>query len=167
MFLDFLPTDYNGVISSNGLQVYKRVESDDYLNAIRLSCFQHFKRYFLDIENDPDARGIIGLINKLYHEYHKIESEWSDDRKLRFRSKYAQPLLLTIKLKLDSINSRSALENPPKSILARTVKYMLSEFSALSIYTLRSEYRLDNNAIERAMWYISLTRKNSLFAGSH
>ena len=167
VFLNFLPSDYNGAISSDGLHVYKRVESDEYPNAIRLSCLQHCKRYFLDIENDPDAREIIDLINRLYHEDHKIEGEWSDDRKLRFRQKYAQPLLAAIKLKLDSINSRPPLENPPKSLLAKAVKHMLSEFSALSNYTLHPEYRLDNNAIERAMRYISLSRNNSLFAGSH
>ena len=167
VFLNFLPADYKGAISSDGLQVYKRVESDDYPNAIRLSCFQHCKRYFLDIESDPDARDIIDLINRLYQVDHKIESKWSDGRKLRFRQKYAQPLLSAIKLKLDSINSRPPLENPPKSALAIAVKHMLSEFSALSNYTLRPEYRLDNNAIERAMRYISLSRKNSLFAGSH
>ena len=132
VFLNFLPSDYKGAISSDGLHVYKRIETDEYPDAIRLSCFQHCKRYFLDIENDPDAREIIDLINRLYHEDHKIESKWSDDRKLRFRKKSAKPLLSAIKLKLDSINSRSVLDNPPKSILAIAVRHMLSEFSALS-----------------------------------
>ena len=61
VFLNFIPTDYNGAISSNGLQFYKRVKSDEYPNAIRLSCFQHCKGCFLDIKSDPDAREIVGL----------------------------------------------------------------------------------------------------------
>ena len=167
MFLNYLPSDYQGAISSDGLAVYKRVETDEYPNAIRLSCLQHCKRYFLDIENDPDARVIIDLINKLYQRDHEIKSEWSDDRKLKYRQKYAPALLKKIKSKLESINNRPIKKNLPKSQLATAVKHMLKEFDALSNYILRPEYRLDNNAVERAMRYISLSRKNSLFAGSH
>lgn len=167
VFLNYLPKDYQGAVSSDGLSIYKRLETDEYPNAIRLSCFQHCKRYFLEIEQDTDARCIIDLINKLYIEDHKIESTWSEKKQLQFREKYAPPLLTEIKSKLDEINNRPPKDNPPKSLLAKAVKHMLSEFNALSNYILRPEYRLDNNALERVMRYISLSRKNSLFAGSH
>lgn len=167
VFLNYVPKDYKGAICSDGLYVYKRLETDEYPNALRISCFQHCKRYFIDIEGDPDAREIIDLINKLYQKEHKIKSSWCDSKKLKARQKYAPSLLKKIKLKLESINNRSDKDNLPKSQLACAVKHMLKEFNALSNYILRPEYRLDNNAVERAMRYISLSRKNSLFAGSH
>ena len=44
---------------------------------------------------------------------------------------------------------------------------MLGQFDALSNYILRHDYDLDNNAIERINRYISISRRNSLFCGSH
>ena len=44
---------------------------------------------------------------------------------------------------------------------------MQGQFNALSNYILRHDYDLDNNAVERVNRYISLSRRNSLFCGSH
>jgi len=55
----------------------------------------------------------------------------------------------------------------PKSPLAVAVNYTLGEYDALCNYILRHDYKPDNNAIERLQRYISLSRRNSLFCGSH
>ena len=47
------------------------------------------------------------------------------------------------------------------------VHYMLNEWDALMNIFTRGDYHLDNNLVERLNRYISLSRRNSLFFGSH
>lgn len=162
---NYIGTNYKGAIQTDGLANYKILESDKYPHVIRLACFQHCKRKFLDIESDNQAKEIINLINRLYSKEHKIMDSWSSERRLKYRQEYAPPVLKKLKDKLIEIQSNPA--TLPKSPLSQAVQYMLNEFDALSNYILRHDYELDNNAIERNFRYISLSRKNSLFAGSH
>ncbi len=55
----------------------------------------------------------------------------------------------------------------PKSDLAQAVGYALNEFNAVCDIFKRGDTDLDNNYIERINRYISLSRRNSLFFGSH
>lgn len=162
---DYISTDYKGAIQTDGLSNYKVLEADIYPDVIRLACFQHCKRKFLDIEGDKDAGQIVDMINSLYQNEHKMQDDWKPERKIRYRKKYAPPILKRLKEKLTEIKSDPA--TLPKSPLSIATNYMLTEFDALSNYILRHDYALDNNAIERCMRYISLSRKNSLFCGSH
>ena len=165
MLTDYVGTDYKGAIQSDGYAGYKILETDTYPQAIRLSCFQHCKRKFLDIESDKEAQEIIDLINRLYSKEHQIKANWSPERILKYRQEYAPPILKKIKDKLLRIQSDPT--SLPKNPLTQAANYMLNEFDALSNYILRHDYALDTNAIERMHRYISLSRKNSLFAGSH
>ena len=79
--------------------------------------------------------------------------------------KYAPPILKELKEELINIkNKKSTL---PKSELSKAINYTLNEYDALCNYIRSADYAPDNNAIERLMRYISLSRRNSLFCGSH
>ena len=165
VFTDYLDKSYKGAVHSDGLQCYKEIETDAFPNAIRLSCIQHAKRKFLDIENDAQAEEIVKLINRLYRIEHEMLPEWSDEERLFYRNEEAPPVLEEIKEKLLMIsNDPAALPTLPLTVAAN---YMLNEFDAIENYLFCSIYTLDNNPIERANRYISLNRKNSLFFGSH
>ncbi len=162
---NYIGKQYKGAIQSDGLSNYKILETVAYPNVIRLACFQHCKRKFLDIEGDKDAREIVDIINSLYRKEHETEKDWEPDKILKYRQEYAPPILEKLKKKLLSIKSDPG--TLPKSPLAMAVNYTLVEYDALCNYILRHDYALDNNAIERLLRYISLSRKNSLFCGSH
>lgn len=162
---DYVGTNYKGAIQTDGLANYKILETDAYPCTIRLSCFQHCKRKFLDIESDKEAKEIIDLINRLYSNEHKVKNNWSPERIVKYRQKYAPPIFKKIKDKLLEIQSDPT--SLPKSPLVQAANYMLNEYDALCNYILRHDYAPDNNAVERIQRYISLSRKNSLFAGSH
>lgn len=162
---DYISPDYWGAIQSDGFGDYKILETDEYPNVIRLACFQHCKRKFLDIKGNKDAESIIEIINKLYQEEHKIPPDSSPEQVLEHRKKYATPILKELKEKLIIIQRKKT--TLPKSNLSKAVNYTLNEYPALCNYILKPEYELDNNAIERLNRYISLSRKNSLFCGSH
>lgn len=162
---NYIGEHYTGAIQSDGLANYKILETDTYPGVIRLACFQHCKRKFLDIEGDEDAREIVDIINSLYRKEHETEKDWEPDKILKYRQEYAPPILEELKKKLLRIQSDPG--TLPKSPLAMAVNYTLGEYDALCNYILRHDYALDNNAIELQQRYISLSRRNSLFCGSH
>lgn len=165
MLTDYIDKDYHGAIQSDGLACYKILEKEEYPHAIRLACFQHCKRKFLDIGNNRDAKQIIDIINRLYDSQHKMPPEISPRDALLYRETEAEPIMEKLKSKLLEIKDKKT--TLPKSNLAKAVNYTLNEYPALYNYLLDPRYELDNNAIERMNRYISLSRKNSLFFGSH
>ncbi len=165
VFTGYIEPDYHGAIQTDGLGDYKILETDEYPHAIRLACFQHCKRKFLDIQSNKDAQSIIEIINKLYQKEHKIPPECSPEQILEYRHQYAPAILSQLKEKLLEIQAQKS--TLPKSSLSKAVNYTLNEYPALCNYIRKPEYELDNNAIERINRYISLSRRNSLFSGSH
>ena len=75
------------------------------------------------------------------------------------------PPLGDLKEKLEEISSRKDLL--PKSDLAQAVGYALNEYNAICDIFTRGDTSLDNNFVERINRYVSLSRRNSLFFGSH
>ena len=51
--------------------------------------------------------------------------------------------------------------------MAEAINYTLSQWKAIEDIFTKGEYYLDNNLVERYNRYISLSRRNSLFFGSH
>ena len=57
---------------SDAASFYRKIQSDDFPNITRIACLQHIKRKFIDcMDAEPEARAMVKLINKLYHEEHK------------------------------------------------------------------------------------------------
>lgn len=161
----YIKSDYRGAIQTDGLADYKILETEEYPHIIRLACFQHCKRKFLDIEGNKEAMKIVEIINRLYLLEHGMPPHYSPRQVLECKKTEAVPILKELKEKLLEIQSKKS--TLPKSALARAVNYALKEYPALYNYILKPEYKLDNNDIERLNRYISLSRKNSLFCGSH
>ena len=90
---------------------------------------------------------------------------WTDKDNLRHRKRYAPQILSEIKRELLRIKSKPDLL--PKSEMAGAVDYMLSQWEAIKGIFTEGYYYLDNNLVERYNRYISLSRRNSLFFGSH
>lgn len=135
---------------------------------LRLACLQHVKRKFLDCGEDFDAMVIVRLINFLYHKNHKRkigEDGWTERDNYKWRQQCAIPVMHIIKKKLDRMAADSRLL--PKTDKYEAVHYMLNEWDALINIFTRGDYHLDNNLVERLNRYISLSRRNSLFFGSH
>lgn len=162
-------SDYKGTIQSDAYTAYKKMESDQYPHIQRIACLQHVKRKFIDCgEKDKDACEVVGIINRLYHKDHKHkvgENEWTVQENLAYRQEYASDILSDLKDKLEEISSREDLL--PKSDLAQAVGYALNEYNAICDIFSRGDTSLDNNLIERINRYVSLSRRNSLFFGSH
>ena len=165
MMTDYLDKSYSGAVHTDGYACYREIQTQNYPNAIRLSCVQHAKRKFLSIEKDEQAKDIVDTINKLYQIEHRIPPGLTPEEKLKVRNDKSPPVLKELKTKLQTIkDDMAALPSLP---LTEAVNYMLNEFDTIENYLMNPDYTLDNNALERANRYISLSRRNSLFFGSH
>ena len=156
--------DYGGTFQSDGFYPYRKMAA----KLTRLSCLQHVKRKFLDCDDEGEAQTIVRLINELYQmeHHHRIETDgWTVEKNLRWRQKYAPKILKEIRKRLDRMAADP--EMLPKSDKYIAVHYMLNEWEAIGNIFTRGDYHLDNNLVERLNRYISLSRRNSLFFGSH
>lgn len=162
-------SDYKGTIQSDAYAPYRKLESDAYPDIMRIACLQHVKRDFIDCgKEDKDAQEVVDILNRFYREdkKHKVGvNGWSVEDHLAYRQSYAPDILQDLLEKLEEISSRKDLL--PKSTLAQAVGYALNEYNAICDIFKRGDTALDNNYIERIQRYISLSRRNSMFFGSH
>ena len=161
---------YVGVLQSDGLKAYKNVAACSGGNILRAACLQHCKRGFLDdeLQKNPEAMEIAALCNRFYSEEHRhrigIEG-WTEKKNLKWRKKYSVPILSELKGKLKAIKESG--KYPSKSQMYKAANYMLNEWDGIEAIFTRGDVHLDTNAIERLNRYLSLSRKNSMFFGSH
>ena len=162
-------SDYKGTIQSDAYAPYRKLESDAYPDIMRIACLQHVKRDFIDCgKEDKDAQEVVDILNRFYREdkKHKVGvNGWTVEDHLAYRQSYAPDILQDLLEKLEKISSRKDLL--PKSTLAQAVGYALNEYNAICDIFKRGDTALDNNYIERIQRYISLSRRNSMFFGSH
>jgi hypothetical protein len=160
---------YEGTIQSDGLKAYKKVVAQSGGKVRRLSCLQHCKRDFVDMKGNPDADEILSLTNELYVQEHKHRigrDDWTARDNLRWRRKYAPPILKKLKKVLLRVQAQTD-KYPPKSQMYGAVNYFLNEWDGIEAIPTAGDHAWDNNQIECINRYVSLSRKNSLFFGSH
>ena len=160
---------YSGTMQSDAASFYKKIEGKAFPDIIRIACLQHIKRRFIDCQDyDRDSARMVKLMNMLYRKDHKHkigEKGWTVEDNLKWRQKYAPPILADIRKLLDKMMARKDLL--PKSDLAEAVGYLDMEWDALVDIFRRGDTHLDNNLVERMNRYFSMSRRSSLFFGSH
>lgn len=167
VILDLLK-NYKHTIQTDAFAPYRILESDQYPDIKRLGCFQHVKRKFIDAGNDPDAKQVVDLINRLYQIEHKHKigkDDWTKADHYAYRQRESLPVMAQINETLQTLKNKP--EVLPQSDLRKAVEYMLTEWNALLNIFSDGSYTLDNNLAERYNRYISMSRRNSLFFGSH
>lgn len=165
VFTDYLPRSYRGAVQTDGPVSYREIEGEGYPDAIHLTCWQHCKRNFLDIKESEDAGRIVRKINKLYQKDYRMGEEWSPEKIVKYRQEYAPPIFKEIENTIKEVLAKPT--TLPKSALYKACNKVLNQFESLCSYIKGAEYDLDNNAIERTMRTISMSRRSSLFAASH
>lgn len=162
---------YSGVIQSDGLRAYKNVAAKSGGRITRAACLQHCKRAFLDdsVKDIPEAREISRLANELYRNEHMHrvgEDGWTVEDNRSWRQEYAPPILAELKSRLESV-AGDLLRYPPSSQMHKAATYFLNEWDGIEVIPRYGDVAWDNNSLERLNRYISLSRHNSLFFGSH
>lgn len=129
-----------------------------------VACWAHARRKIYDVYEataSPLAKEALERIAELFTIEARINGRAPPER-LAVRQQDAIPLLAELEAFLQKVLSQVS----GKSTLARAVRYSISRWAALTRYTTDGRLEMTNNAVERAIRPLAMTRKNYLFAGS-
>ena len=153
----FLHTD--GYAVYNGLR--KAEGANDGIYIVR--CWAHARRKFHEAHiatKSPLAARIVKLIKKMYKVEAAISGLPPEEREAQRKEK-SLPVLNEIHAEL------TRNEDLADGALKRAINYTLKAFDGLRRFIFDGRLEIDNNAVERRIRGIALTKKNSLFAGNH
>lgn len=155
-----------GFLQVDGYRIYEQVsELNDKLYLV--FCWAHARRYFIDAEQryPKIAKEALRYIRALYRVEAMCKHKKANaDDIMRLRTRYSKRILVLFKVQLNRwAVDRSIL---PKSSLAIAIKYTLKRWQGLTIYITDPILSIDSNAIERAIRYIALGRRNWMFCAS-
>ena len=162
--------DFKGFLQTDGYTGYNSV-----VNAKRLYCLAHIRRYFhniivdLDQEALKNSRAIIGFnyceqIYKLEKELRETHS--NDDNYYNIRFKVRAKKLTPIIDNFIEYVEREIKDALPKSPLGKALEYSKKHLPGLKNILLHGSLEIDNNAAERAIKPFVIGRKNFLFANT-
>jgi transposase len=92
----------------------------------------------------------------------KLAADVTADEKLEVRQAQSVPLLTELREKFLTWKEQLLPRHP----MAEAISYALSQWQELTVFSLDGAVAIDNNASEREMKRVVLTRKNSLFVGN-
>jgi transposase len=151
---------YTGILQSDGTNKYNNIIKN---GAISANCWAHVHCYFEDAwKDDPvSAEFPMGVIKSLF-DIERLAVTLPDSEKLDLRKRLAKPKLALLKNWLDEAKHATL----PKSKLGEAIAYTLNRWPALLVYLDHSFVEISNNAAERCIKPLVLSRRNWLFAGS-
>jgi transposase len=129
-----------------------------------VGCWSHARRKVYEVYEataSPLAKEALERIAELFAIEERINGRAPPER-LAVRQQDAVPPLA----ELETFLHKALNQISGKSTLAKAIRYSLSRWTALTRYTTDGRLEMTNNAVERAIRPLALTRKNYLFAGS-
>jgi transposase len=141
--------------------------SDPKTNLPRLTevaCWSHARRKiyeFYESTKSPLAKEVLERIAPLFEIESRIKGQ-TPERRLVARQAEAVPLLSELKGLMDNVLNQIS----GAGTLAKAIRYATSRWPALTRYTTDGRLEMTNNAAERAMRPLAMTRKNFVFLGS-
>jgi transposase len=131
---------------------------------IHVACMAHARRYFFEAfekTQSPIAAEALRRIQQLYAIEREINGQ-SAEQRLAVRQEKAAPLLAAFEIWMREKAARISA----KSDTGKALGYALERWGALSRYASDGRLAIDNNAAERGLRTIAVSRKNFLFLGS-
>jgi transposase len=158
---------YSGIVQCDGYAAYKKLADAGHNGGpVTLAfCTAHWRRKFYEIaakgKPAPVANEALRRIAALYAIEERIRGRSAEERRI-VRQAETQPLMEELKEWLEK--ALQTLSGHAET--AKAIRYGLSHWNGLIRFIEDGRIEIDNNAIERSMRPIALTRKNALFAGS-
>jgi transposase len=131
---------------------------------IEVGCNMHARRYFVKALDANDVRAAVPIA--AFKALYDIESTVKDatpDQRLEARQARSKPVYD----ELVAWCRQYQPPEPPSSLLAKAIQYLLNHRVALTRFLEDSRLPIDNGLIERIHRGPAVTRRNYLFAGSH
>jgi transposase len=160
IYPDRILKGFSGILQSDGTNKYNNIIAS---GATAANCWAHVHCYFEDAwKDDPAAAEFpMGVIKSLF-DIERVAAALSDAERLDLRQRLAKPKIFQLKNWLDE----HILVSLPKTKLGEAISYTLNRWPALLIYLDHPFVEISNNACERSIKPMVLSRRNWLFAGS-
>ena len=156
---------FRGTLQVDGYAGFgKLVEARSDASVKLAFCWAHARRPFYEFytsTQSPLAAEVLARIAKLYAIEADIRGQPPDVRQ-SVRQVRSRPLVEALQLWLQDRLPRV----PGWSDLAKAMRYILRHWDGLILYLDDGRLEMDTNVVERAIRPVTITRKNSLFAGS-
>jgi transposase len=156
---------FSGTLQVDGYAGFGKLVEARKDASLRLAfCWAHARRPFYEFytsSQSPLAAEVLARIANLYAIEADIRGQPPDVRHA-VRQVRSRPLVEDLHLWLQDRLPRV----PGWSDLAKAMRYVLRHWDGLSLYLDDGRLEMDTNVVERAIRPVTITRKNSLFAGS-
>lgn len=151
---------YTGILQTDGTNKYNEIIEN---GATAANCWAHVHCYFEDAwKHDPaSAEFPMGVIKSLF-DIERVATTLSEAERKEVRQRLAKPKLDLLK---DWLDERQLVELP-KTKLGDAISYTLNRWTALLVYLDHPFVEISNNASERSIKPMVISRRNWLFAGS-
>jgi transposase len=160
---------FSGILQVDGYSAYtslaKTRAKDGSNKTIRLAgCWAHLRRKFYDLHISGVSKAATDTIiamTELWRIEDEVRGRDADSRSMLRREKSA-----TIVSGLFDLWEKELGKVSGKSKTAEAIRYALTRREALERFLTDGRIEIDSNIVERAIRPQTITRKNSLFAGS-
>ncbi len=154
--------NYSGLLQCDGYAGYKNLCSGAGGGPTLAFCWAHVRREFYDLDKSrmaPIAMEALRRIAQLYVIETEIRGQPPDLRR-QVRQARSKPLVEA----LFGWFEEQLAHLPGRSPTAEKIRYALNHRAGLERFLEDGRLEMDNNAVERAIRPICLSRKNALFA---
>ncbi len=135
---------------------------DDF-KTVEANCLDHGRRKLFELEEagNPYVSCILDEIDKVYeNDAYVKENNLSDEERLKYHQETSKPSLEKVKEMMDDLQNEKKCE--PNSPLGKALKYILTRWKKLTLFTEKEGIPLSNAETERAIKKTIVHRKNSL-----
>jgi transposase len=157
--------DFRGILQCDGYAGYRKLASAPRANGLRLAgCWAHLRRRFFDLHANGEsvvASATVEQMKLLWAVEDGVRGQAPEARRVARRATSAD-----IVQALFDLWERELPRISGKSKLAEAIRYARSHRAALLLFLDDGLVEFDSNIVERAIRPQTITRKNSLFAGS-
>jgi hypothetical protein len=170
-FADAILEGFDGILQVDGYGGYthltkpeRQSKTGEKAKPIQLAyCWAHARRKLYEVAQNtsaPIAEESLRRIAELYRIEADIKGQSAADR-LTARTEHSAPLVAAFKQWLDLQRARVSSKSP----LGEALRYIARFWNGLILFLSDGRIEMDNNAVERTIRPIALSRKNALFAG--
>ncbi len=157
---------YRGILQVDGYTAYNRLARPDRGNdAVTLAgCWAHVRRKFYELHvngSSEVATATIERMTQLWQVEENVRGQEPEARAITRQAASAAIIADLFKLWHETLPRISG-----KSKLAEAIRYAISRRATLERFLSDGRIEIDSNIVERAIRPQTITRKNSLFAGS-
>jgi transposase len=151
---------YTGIVLTDGTNKFNEIIKQ---GATSANCWAHVHCYFEDAWSaDPvEAEFPMSVIKSLF-DIERVATTLSESDRFDLRQRLAKPKIDLLKSWLD----QAKLTVLPKTKLGEAITYTLNRWPALLVYLEHPFVEISNNASERSIKPMVISRRNWLFAGS-